>query len=91
LPEENLFATRTAGQFRVMLFGLGGFIVTGLAVLPLAVGLLAAWAVAGAGGVTIGAAVAVLYGGGVLAIGLWLGGSLFDERAVKLIEVLDGA
>ncbi len=90
LPEENLFATKTAGQFRVMLFGLGGFFVTGLAVLPLGVGLLAAWAVAGASGVTVGSVVAVLYGAGVLAIGLWLGGSLFDERAVKLIEILDG-
>ena len=90
LPEENLFATKTAGQFRVMLFGLGGFIVTGLAVLPVGVGLFAAWAVAGASGVTLGAVGALVYGGGVLAIGLWLGGALFDERAVKLIEILDG-
>ncbi|MDH3193686.1 MAG: hypothetical protein OEM40_05130, partial [Acidimicrobiia bacterium] len=66
------------------------FIVTGLAVLPVGVGLVAAWAVAGASGVTLGAVVALVYGGGVMATGLWLGGSLFDERAVKLIEILDG-
>jgi hypothetical protein len=89
LPEENLFATRTAGQFRVMLFGLGGFFVTGLVLLPMAVGLLVGWAIGGAGGVTLAALVAVIYGGGVLAVGLWAGGSLFDERAMRLIEILD--
>ncbi|MBK5268899.1 MAG: hypothetical protein JJE47_15880 [Acidimicrobiia bacterium] len=89
LPEENLFATRTAGQFRVMLFGLGGFFVTGLALLPMAVGLLVGWAIGGVGGVTLAALVAVIYGGGVLALGLWAGGSLFDERAMRLIEILD--
>ncbi len=90
LPEENLFATKTAGQFRVMLFGLGGFFATGLVLLPLAVGLFAGWAIGGATGVTVASALALVYGGGVLLFGLWAGGRLFDERAVKLIEILDG-
>ncbi len=90
LPEQNLFATRSAGQFRVMLFGLGGFVVAGLAMVPMVLLLGVGYARAGAVGVTMASVVAAIYGGLMLLMGVWVGGMLYDERAVRLIDVLDG-
>lgn len=88
MPDDNLFANRT-GSWQAAVAALGGMIVGAVALAPVGLAGLVAWARWGTAGITAVAAGTLVYGAGIWFAGLVLGGRLVDEQVTRLVSVLD--